>query len=143
MAIERAGAPQGNLNSAKSVLPALRRLRRGKPLPPELTRIAALADREAEELISDRGGWEGMSGAEQLMVANWKAARQAELLIWQELIDKGAVHVNADGSWDLQPGAQRLASFLSAQRAALIALGLERRAKPVQDLNTYLSEQYG
>ncbi len=94
MAIERAGAPQGNLNSAKSVLPALRRLRRGKPLPPELTRIAALADREAEELISDRGGWEGMSGAEQLMVANWKAARQAELLIWQELIDKGAVHVN-------------------------------------------------
>ncbi len=81
MAIERAGAPQGNLNSAKSVLPALRRLRRGKPLPPELTRIAALADREAEELISDRGGWEGMSGAEQLMVANWKAARQAELII--------------------------------------------------------------
>ena len=94
MAIERAGAPQGNLNSAKSVLPALRRLRRGKPLPPELTRIAALADREAEELVSDRGGWEGMSGAEQLMVANWKSARQAELLIWQELIKKGAVLSN-------------------------------------------------
>ena len=142
MAIERAGAPQGNLNSAKSVLPALRRLRRGKPLPPELTRIAALADREAEELVSDRGGWEGMSGAEQLMVANWKSARQAELLIWQELIKKGAVLSNPDGSWDLQPGAQRLASFLSAQRAALVALGLERRAKPVQDLGTYLAEKY-
>ena len=55
MAIEGAGAPQGNLNSAKSVLPVLKRLRQGKRLPPELTRIAALADREAEELISDRG----------------------------------------------------------------------------------------
>ena len=70
----------GSSSEAKSVLPALRRLRRGKPLPPELTRIAALADREAEELVSDRGGWEGMSGAEQLMVSNWKAARQAAVL---------------------------------------------------------------
>ena len=32
-----------------------------------------------------------MSGGEQLMVANWKSARQAELLIWQEVIEKGAV----------------------------------------------------
>lgn len=59
MAGDRAGAPQGNLNSAKSVLPALKRLRRGKALPAELTRVVALADREAEELVSDRGGWGG------------------------------------------------------------------------------------
>ena len=47
-----------------------RRLRQGKRLPPELTRIAALADREGEESISGRGGREGMSSPEQLMVAN-------------------------------------------------------------------------
>lgn len=83
-----------------------------------------------------------MSGAEQLMVANWKSARQAELLIWQEMIEKAAILCNPDGSWDLQPGAQRLASFLSAQRSALVALGIEGRAKPVQDLDSCLAEKY-
>ncbi len=142
MTTRRAGAPKGNLNSAKSVLPALKRLKKGKPLPAELTRVVALVDREADELVSDRGGWSGITGAERLVISTWKSARQAELLIWQELIDRGAVMSNPDGSWDLQPGAQRLASFLSAQRAALVALGLERKAKPVQDLHTYLSENY-
>ena len=138
----RAGAPKGNLNGAKSVLPALRRLKQGKPLSPELTRIVALADLEAEELISDRGGFDAMTGAERLMISNWKSARQAELLIWHELIEKGAVLSKPDGSWDLQPGVQRLAPFLLAQRTALTALGLQRRAKPVQDLNTYLKREY-
>ncbi len=96
-----------------------------------------MANQEANELISDKGGWENMGGAERLMLSNWKSARKAELLIWNELLERGAVLVKEDGSWDLQPGAQRLAPFLSAQRAALLALGLERRAKPV-DLKAYI-----
>ena len=69
MPTSRVGAPKGNLNSAKSVLPALKRLKR-KPLPAKLTRVEALADRESEELVSNRGGWHGMSGAERLMISN-------------------------------------------------------------------------
>ena len=96
----------------------------------------ALANREAEQLVTDKGSWGNMSGAERLMLSNWKSARKAELLIWHELLERGAILVKEDGSWDLQPGAQRLAPFLSAQRAALLALGLTRRQRPV-DLREY------
>ncbi len=133
----RSGPPRGNLNAAKNVLPALARLQRGKSLPPELNRLARMANQEAEELTSDKGGRENMSGAERLMLSNWKSARMAELLIWNEVLKKGAVLVKEDESWDLQPGAQRLAQFLSAQRGALLALGLERREKVV-DLKAYI-----
>jgi len=136
----RSGPLQGNLNAAKNVLSALVRLKRGKSLPRELNRVAMMANQEADELISDKGGWENMSGAERLMLSNWKSARKAELLIWSELLERGAVLARDDGSWDLQPGAQRLAPFLSAQRAALVALGLKRREKPV-DLRAYLAKQ--
>ncbi len=138
----RSGPPPGNLNAAKSVLPALARLRRGKSLPPELGRVLALANREAEELVTDRGGWGNLTGAERLMLSNWKSARKAELLIWSELLERGPVQVKQDGSWDLQPGAQRLAPFLSAQRAALLALGLERREKAL-DLKAYIAGRAG
>ncbi len=108
----KGGAPQGNLNAAKNVLSALARLGRGKPLPPELNRVTMMANQEASELISDKGGWDNMSGAERLMVSNWKSARKAELLIWSELLERGPVQVKQDGSWDLQPGAQRFSSIL-------------------------------
>ncbi len=125
----RSGPPPGNLNAAKSVLPALTRLRQGKPLPPGMGRVLALANRETEELVTDKGGWGNMSGAERLMLSNWKSARKAELLIWRELLERGAELVKEDGSWDLQPGAQR---------AALLALGLTRTERPV-DLREYFA----
>ncbi len=56
MVDSKGGAPHGNLNAAKNVLSALARLQRGKSLPPELSRMVALADQEAQELISDKGG---------------------------------------------------------------------------------------
>ncbi len=138
----KGGAPHGNLNAAKNVLSAVARLGRGKPLPPELNRVTMMANQEASELISDKGGWDNMSGAERLMLSNWKSARKAELLIWSELLERGPVQVKQDGSWDLQPGAQRLAPFLSAQRAALLALGLERREKAL-DLKAYIAGRAG
>ena len=136
------GGQPGNLNRAKNALSALKRVQQGKPLPANLTRITTLAEQEASELVSDRGGWEFMSGAEQLMIGVWKSARQSELLIWHEVIERTAIQVDEGGAWDLQPGLQRLAPFLAAQHRALVALGLERRQRPVSDLQTYLSEHY-
>ena len=130
--------PPGNLNAGRSCLAAIRRLQQGRPLPSSLVRVAALANQEADELIRDKGGWENMNGAERLMLANWISARKAELLIWNELIDRGSVFVKEDGSWDLQPGAQRLAVFLGVQHRCLAALGLKRRQDKVLDLKTYL-----
>ncbi len=135
------GGQLGNLNAAKNIWSALRRVQQGKPLPPELARVVALAEREAEMLISDKGGRENMSGAEQLMIGIWRSGRQCELLIWFELLERGAIQANEDGSWDLQPGAQRLAQFLGQQRAALQVLGLERRARDVTALDQYLKEK--
>ena len=107
----RKGKGVGNLNAARSVLPALKRLRQGKPLPASLARVAALADREAELLISDKGGRDAMTGGEQLMLGIWRTARTAVLLILNELVERGAVAVD-NGTWDLQPGVARLAKFL-------------------------------
>ena len=138
----KAGGQPGNLNRAKNVVSALKRVQQGKPLPANLTRITALAEQEASALVSDRGGWEYMSGAEQLMIGVWRSARQSELLIWHEVIERTAIQVDESGAWDLQPGLQRLAPFLAAQHRALVALGLERRQRPVSDLQTYLREHY-
>ncbi len=134
----------GNLNACKSVLPVIRRLQQGKPLPPELARVIALADKEADLLISDKGGLDNMSGGEQLLVNVWRVARQCTLLILHELIERGAVTVSEDGrEWDLQPGLKTLQKFLSEQRSTLMSLGLARRAKNITDPATFLKERYG
>ena len=104
-----------------------------------------MADFEAGELISDNGGVESMTGGEKLLVSNWKSARMAELLIWHFYLKSStAVQVSKEkGVWDLQPGMQRLSVFLAEQRRCVCALGLERRAKNVTDLQDYLKENYG
>jgi len=73
------------------------------------------------------------------MLNVWRSARQAVLLILNEMVERGAVSVE-DGKWDLQPGAQRLAKFLSEERAALLALGLQRRAKDAGSLEALLDD---
>lgn len=136
----RAGGQRGNMNAAKTIIPALKRLRKGQPLPEYLERITALADMESEGLIGDLGGLENMTTGQQLMLANWKSARSAELLIWNALLTTGSpIEINKDQkTWDLQPGLQRLSGFLGQQRAALLALGLERRARNITPLGEYL-----
>ena len=136
----KAGGQPGNLNRAKTILPALKRVQQGKALPSTLNRITALAEQEAAELVSDKGGWQFLTGAEKLMIAIWKSGRQAELLIWHEVIKRSAVQVDESGNWDLQPGLQRLAPFLAAQHRALLALGLERRPRSIQTLSEVLEE---
>jgi len=139
------GGQPGNLNRAKTAVPALKRLETGKPLPAYLERVTALSEREAAELVSDKGGEANMSGAELLLVATWKSARMCELLIWHFLLKTNSpVQLSKDkSSWDLQPGMQRLSVFLAEQRRCLMALGLERRSKNVMDLKDYVKENYG
>ena len=138
------GGQPGNLNRAKTAVPALKRLKLGQALPDYLERITSLADFEAGELISDRGGVEGMTGGEKLLVANWKSARMAELLIWHYLLKTNApIRLSKDKrAWDLQPGLSRLSVFLAEQRRCVMALGLERRSRNVTDLQDYLKENY-
>ena len=117
---KRRGAPVGNLNASRSVVPALKRIAQGKPLPPKLARIAALAEIEASEYADDLGGIENLSAGEKLTIGQWKSARQAELLIWGEALEKGGIQVDQKtGAWDLQGGLQRLGVFLLAQHRAL------------------------
>ena len=73
------------------------------------------------------------------MLDVWRIARTATLVILGEMIERGAV-VQTHSGWDLAPGAQRLARFLTEERQTLLALGLNRRAKEV-DLAAYLAEQ--
>ena len=131
--VRRRGGQPGNLSAAKSVIPALRRLRQGKPLPPKLARVTALVDREAGRFANSKGGLEYMAEGEQMMLNVWRMARTATLLILDELIERGAVVVQ-DGTWDLQPGLTRLSKFLSEERAALLAIGLGRRPRDVTDI---------
>lgn len=133
--------PPGNLHNAKSILPALRRLQKGKPLPAPLQRVTAIADREAELIVSDKGGQENLTGGEQLMVNVWKTARRAVLLILYEMAQRGII-TSDDGQWDLQPGAQRLVKFLAEERMALTALRFDqRRPRDVtQDLDALLAD---
>jgi len=39
-----------------------------------------------------------------------------------------------DTTWDLSPDFARVAGFLSTERMALVALGLDRRARNIPDL---------
>jgi len=137
----RGGAPLGNMNSAKSVLPALQRLKRGKALPANLQRVTLLAEAEAQELIQDKGGKDTVSVAERLLIQAWKSARMAWLLIWNEVLD-GRTAILEDvkaGSWDLMPGLQRLGPYLSVQGRVLSRLGLERKAKGINNLQAYVA----
>ena len=127
----------GNLNAARSILPALARLRKGKPLPDPFQRVTVIADRKVRSLAADKPD---MTAAETLMQNDVvRPALQAVYLIIYEMAQHGAI-VQRDGVWDLQPGVQRLPKFLQEVRMGLIALGLGRRAKDVGSLDALLAD---
>ncbi len=137
------GAQPGNLSSATSVLPALERLKKGKPLPAYLNRVITMAEIERQELIQDKGGPEIVTESEKLLTGAWKGARAGELLIWNHILGGAeAIQTEKDGTWDLMPGVQRLIGFLSVQARILKTLGLERRARNVKTLEQYVEETY-
>ncbi len=135
------GAQPGNLNAAKSVVPAIRRLLAGKPLTAELMRVIELVEMEEDAITADLGGRDNITSQEQALLNSWKTCRSVEMLVMFELFQKGAIVQREGGEWDLQPAIGRLGKFLSEGRQTLQALGLERRAKSVTDLATYIKQR--
>jgi len=141
----KGGAPVGNLNRATSALPAMERLKKGKALPADLQRVLQMAQNESQGLIEHLGGQEVITHSELLLARAWRRAYQGELLIWNHILEGGSAILTdeAEGSWDLQPGVQRLAGLISVQHRILKTLGLERRAKNVNSLEAYVQSKYG
>lgn len=81
-------------------------------------------------LASDKPG---LTEGEARVIEIGQIARGASMLILAECARTGFTRKVGD-TWDLSPGAKELAKFLSVERSALQTLGLERRARPIDDL---------
>jgi hypothetical protein len=92
--------------------------------------ILPVIEQYASGLASDKPG---LTEAEARLIEIGQISRGASMLILAEAARSGFI-VKEDGSWNLAPGARELAKFLSIERASLQTLGLDRRAKPVDDL---------
>lgn len=127
--------PPGILNSARY---PWRSFWRRRALKPADRWIIPVLEQYTSALESDKPN---MTESEKLMSQNAQTARGAVMLILAEAARSGFVR-QVDGSWDLAPGAKELAKFLSAERGALAAIGLERRTRQAPSLNAYLEATY-
>ena len=84
---------------------------------------------------------DNVTAGERRMVEIAQTARGASMLILAEARASGFM-TRVNGIWDLAPGSKELAKFLNAEIAALKAVKLERRSKPVQSLEDYIAEKY-
>ena len=125
--IKGRSGPPGNLNGSR--LP-WRSFWKRRALKQEDKWILPTLEGYAAGLASDKPS---LTEAEARMIEIGQIARGASMLILAEAARSGFIE-KADGSWNLAPGARELAKFLSVERSALQTLGLERRAKPVNDL---------
>jgi hypothetical protein len=129
--------PPGNLNNCRRPWQAFWRRR---ALRAEDKWIVPTLETYASGLESDKPN---ATEGELRIIEIAQTARGATMLILAEAARSGFIE-KRDGSWDLAPGAQALAKFLSIERQALQTLGLNRRAKPagsLQDLLTAAAEK--
>jgi len=133
----RSGPPR-NLNAARHGLTTWLRRR---ALPLDRQHVAKLVTDYEESLVLCKGGSASVSEVERALISNAGLARGAILLVLEESAKRGFTRQIEGGSWDLSAGFARLLGFLGAERAALIALGLERRPRSVPDLNEYLRQR--
>lgn len=119
--------PPGHLHNSKH---PWRSFWRRRALKAEDRWILPTLESYSAGLASDKPN---LSEAESRLIEIGQIARGATMLILAEAARSGFIH-KGDGTWDLSPGAKELARFLSVESRCLQALGLERRAKPVQDL---------
>jgi hypothetical protein len=122
--------PPGNLNGTRHPWAVFWRRR---ALRPEDRWILPVLEGYARSLGSDKPN---MSEGERRMAEIAREARGARMLIWAE--------VGSDGHTTDERVAllTELPTFMSAEIRALLALGLERRAEKVADLDTYLKSKY-
>lgn len=127
--------PPGNLNAARR---PWRTFWRRRALKPEDRWILPVLEGYTAALESDKPD---MTETERLMSQIAMTARGASMLILGEVARSGFISHKC-GSWDVTPGAKELAKFLGAERGALQAIGLERRARPAPSLQDYLETTY-
>lgn len=82
---------------------------------------------QVEDIIADLGGPSEVTAMQRAIIDAWFKAAVAADVEFARL---------ARGEADGTP--EKLATFLNTARAHLLALGLERRAKPVTDISEYL-----
>ena len=128
--------PVGNLNAAHY---PWRSFWKRKALSAEDRWILPVIESYASGLASDKPG---LSEAEARLIEVAQISRGASMLILAEAARSGFI-TKADGTWDLAPGAKELAKFLSIERASLQTLGLDRRARPIDDLAHRLAAIHG
>lgn len=124
--------PPGNLNGASH---SWRVFWRRRALKPSDKWILPVIESYASGLANDKPG---ATAGETRMIEIAQIARGATMLILAEAARSGFM-TRTEGTWDLSPGAKELGKFLSVERSALQALGLERRAKPALTLTDYLN----
>lgn len=95
---------------------------------------------EEEALILDKGGDSNVTAAERALIQDCGTAFGLIMLTLEEARTRGCITVDPQGRWDLQPGLQRLKGLIDSRRMNLLALGLERRAKNVTDLQSLLTD---
>lgn len=128
--------PPGNLNNSRH---PWRSFWRRRALKSEDKWILPVIEQYASGLAADKPG---LTEAEARLIEIGQISRGATMLILAECARSGFV-VKEDGTWNLSPGAKELVRFLSVERSALQTLGLDRRAKPVQSVDEYVTQRYG
>jgi len=126
--------PPSNLNSVKHKWNVFWRRR---ALKAEDRWILPVLESYLGALLSDKPD---ATETEKLVMQNAQTARGAVMLILAEAARSGFVRRIDASTWDLQPGSRELARFLTAERSALQALGMERRAKQVQTLAEWMAD---
>jgi hypothetical protein len=81
-------------------------------------------------MIADLGGPTEVTAMQRALLDGWLKAAVAADVEFARLAQG-----NADGT------PERLATFLNTARAHLTSLGIERRAKPVTDISSYLKSK--
>ena len=104
-----------------------------RALPLDKQHVARFVQDYRVGLLTCKGGDAEATEVEKALIENAARAFGACLLILEEAKTRGMVQ-QMDTTWDLSPGFARLAGFLSTERMALVALGLERRARNIPDL---------
>lgn len=142
------GAMAGNLNASSHPWRAFWRRR---ALRPEDRWILPILADYAGSLVADRGGPEMMTAGEAHMIELAQLARGCTMLVLAEAARGGGIAgMRRSASWKVSAGVKKLTDpdlagalgrFMKVEAAALQAIGLERRAKPVPSLSEYLAEK--
>jgi len=133
----RRGGQPGNWNRARYVWDVV--WRRGMAtLPPEFSAIGPAMRDYAPELLEHLGG--EATFPQRRLIENAKLAATCQMLI---LTFVGKVPVKTDSAKQpmLNEALSALPRFVELETRALMALGLERKAKRVPTLHDYLAER--